>query len=381
MKKYNHFLIYNFQIFILLIIGIISSIYLTTTHYKNYTDISYSSFCAISRTFNCDTVAQSEFSIFIKVPIATWGIVAYLLYLTYFIQSLFATNAKLIQINFLILLGLTYSVISVMLATISTIIIKSYCIVCIITYCINFLLFLHPLIIRNRIILFEKNNFSTEKNLKLLITPAIFILLSIALIIFYPKYWNDANYDLTITAPTGFTEDKSPWIGSINPILTIEEFTDYQCYQCKKLHYFTRKLINAYPNKIKLIHHHFPLDHNYNPLLQSKPFHIGSGELSIVSIYAASKGQFWEINDELYRTIQPKNTQKINLTKILEKFSLHNTNTNLQLSSREIIEKLQKDIQYGFKNGVTSTPSFLIDGKLYQGHIPSDILKRLKNEP
>jgi protein-disulfide isomerase len=37
--------------------------------------------------------------------------------------------------------------------------------------------------------------------------------------------------------------------------------------------------------------------------------------------------------------------------------------------------KLKKDILEGIKMGVRGTPSFVIDGKVYQGHLPPEILK------
>ena len=51
----------------LAIAGIINSVYLAISHYRNYTDIGYESFCAISRAINCDTVSQSPYAIFLRV--------------------------------------------------------------------------------------------------------------------------------------------------------------------------------------------------------------------------------------------------------------------------------------------------------------------------
>lgn len=58
-------------------IGIIISIYLSYNHYKNYTDPWFASICAISKSINCDTVAQSKFSILFSVPLGFWGGIFY----------------------------------------------------------------------------------------------------------------------------------------------------------------------------------------------------------------------------------------------------------------------------------------------------------------
>jgi protein-disulfide isomerase len=38
---------------------------------------------------------------------------------------------------------------------------------------------------------------------------------------------------------------------------------------------------------------------------------------------------------------------------------------------------LRKDIIDALKLGITGTPSFVIDGKVYQGQIPPEILKKI----
>jgi uncharacterized membrane protein len=63
--------------------GLSASIYLSINHYRNYTDIGYKSFCAISRAINCDTVSQSTYSIFLGVPVAVWGVIGHIFFLLF----------------------------------------------------------------------------------------------------------------------------------------------------------------------------------------------------------------------------------------------------------------------------------------------------------
>jgi len=57
------FSVYFWTVTFLAMAGLAVSVYLTVSHYRVYTDISYSSFCAISKAINCDTVSQSSYSI------------------------------------------------------------------------------------------------------------------------------------------------------------------------------------------------------------------------------------------------------------------------------------------------------------------------------
>jgi len=64
---------YFWTIAALAVAGVLDSIYLSISHYRIYTDIAYESFCAISRSINCDTVSQSSYSIFLGIPVPVWG--------------------------------------------------------------------------------------------------------------------------------------------------------------------------------------------------------------------------------------------------------------------------------------------------------------------
>ena len=57
--------------------GLIVSAYLAASHYWVYTDINHRSFCAISNAINCDTVSESPYSIWWKLPVPIWGVFGY----------------------------------------------------------------------------------------------------------------------------------------------------------------------------------------------------------------------------------------------------------------------------------------------------------------
>ncbi len=287
------------------LLGIATSLYLTITHYKNYTDPEFSSFCAISKAINCDTVAQSPWSILFDIPVSVWGVFGYLFFL---ILLLNAKNQKvtLPLWNLLLLLGALYSIFSIYFSYISISKINSYCILCIISYGVNFSLFFLSLLVTRRFNCFSffqgvqtslKLLFRKKKSLTLpiLLTTGFFVLTYISL----PHYW-EYTFPTVDISQSGVTENGTPWIGASKPILIIEEYSDYQCFQCKKMHFLLRQLIAENPKKIRLIHHHYPMDHTVNEIVVPTPFHIGSGKMAFMAIYAAYKDKFWKMNDTLY---------------------------------------------------------------------------------
>jgi protein-disulfide isomerase len=172
---------------------------------------------------------------------------------------------------------------------------------------------------------------------------------------------------------TGTTSDGHPWIGAENPLLEITEFSDYQCFQCKKMHFFIRRLIANNPEKIRLVHRHYPMDHAFNPIVKT-PFHVGSGAMALLAIYAVTQDRFWDMNDLLYE-MAGKN-KDIGLKEVASRSGLDLKKLKGALRDPGFIKKLNQDLAGGMKLGLTGTPGYLIDDTLFLGQIPPQIIKK-----
>jgi len=372
---------YFWTVAALAVAGVLDSIYLSISHYRVYTDIGYESFCAISRSINCDTVSQSPYSIFIGIPVPVWGIIGYSFFMLFlpFAWSKEAQKQRLWPI--FLFISLAFSIYSVILAYISTFYIHSYCMMCIVSFGVNFLLLYYTWLIRKR---FDKNNiikglkldfiFLWEKKKKTTLVFLSFLSVVICLLIYFPSYWNFSPPVLSKSIPSGITDDGYPWIGAENPVLEITEFTDYQCFQCKKMHFILRKLLEKKPDKIRLIHRHFPMDHKYNPLVK-EPFHVGSGKMALFAEYAQTQGKFWEMNDVLFAIAESTNV--LNIKNLAEKVGLDYRALSYSTKNSIIRYKVKHDIAIGIKLGINGTPGYVIDGKVYLGQIPPEILSRV----
>lgn len=375
------FSIYLYSVVFLAVIGLIASIYLTVSHYRAYMDISYSSFCAISRAINCDTISQSKYSIFLGLPVSIYGIIGYTFFLTFLpFASIDKADKRRIW-SLLGILSLLFSLYSVALAFISTYYIRAYCIMCILTYVVNLLLLYYVWIIRRRfpetgiIRSFGRDfQFMWSKRKQALPLFSSFFLCIVLLHLFIPHYWEFSPPPLHAEIPHGITEDGHPWIGAENPRLTIVEYTDYLCFQCKKMHFYLRQLVVQHPDKIRVVHYHYPMDDKYNPTVVPEPFHIGSGKLSLFAIYAGTQGKFWKMNDILF-TIA-RESKSIDLRKLARYVGLNPRALSGSINDPRMNKKLQIDIWKGMKLRVIGTPTYLIEGKLYPGHIPPEIIRQ-----
>ena len=366
---------YFLPVMLLVLAGLLDSVYLSYSHHRVFTDISYESFCAISKAINCDTVSQSPYAVFLDIPVPIWGVVGYLFLL---ILILFAGSDRSRDKSgwtLLMVISGAYSIYSIILALISNYLIHSYCIMCIASYAINFALLFYCWLIRRR--------FSVERFWRGLFSDFVFFAALprhqavfgifgigfILMVLFLPEYWKIEYGSLNTDLTHGITADGHPWIGAENPTLTIVEYTDYLCFQCRKMHYYLRNLVEAHPDRIRLVHRHFPIDNEFNPIARDR-FHVGSGKLALLAIYAVQKGKFWQMNDVLFSI--PRGS--LPLMEVAEKTGMDARELAWALKSKWTKALLANDISDGLELGLTATPSYVIDGKVYVGIIPPQII-------
>jgi uncharacterized membrane protein/predicted DsbA family dithiol-disulfide isomerase len=370
---------YFFPVLLLVVTGLIVSLYLAYSHYKNYTDLQYQSFCAISNAINCDTVSQSPYSIFI-IPVPIWALIGYALILL-LLPSAWQQKGRDGRIwSLLILIALAYNGISIALAVVSAYLIGSYCILCILIYFVNLFLLWYAWLIRRR---FASGGFVRNirddwrllwQQKRILLPGAIVFSAAVVLVfVMLPPYWRLAPEPLSREMGYGLTAEGHPWFGAENPEIEIDMYSDYQCFQCKKMHVYLRKLIAGQQQKIRVIHRHYPMDHEVNAIVK-EPFHIGSGKMALMAIYAASRGKFWEMNDLLFEI--GGHRKQIDLNRVAGKTGLKAAGLVRALKAPVIRKKLKRDVWQGMKLRIVGTPSFVINGNVYAGNIPADVLQK-----
>lgn len=372
------FHIYYRAVWVLALCGWADAVYLSISHYRVYVDMGYRSFCAITKSLNCDTVSQSPYSILMEMPVPIWGVIGYTFLLMLILLSGLRQARQQRMWSLITWIAFGFSVYSLVLAAISSFLIHSYCLMCIVSYAINFLVLFYSWLIHRR--------FADHGWFQSLILDVRYLVrirrLSLSLLLpftvvvfwvwaFFPAYWKLEPPSLQTDLPSGLTSEGDPWIGAVNPQLIITEFTDYRCFQCKKMHAYLRHILSRHPNKIRLIHKHFPMDHEFNPLVKT-PMHIGSGRLALLSIYASTQGKFWEMNDYLFN--MPRDEDAFNMVRIAKACGMDTKGLPQVLTAPGIIGKLMHDIRQGLKFGIDGTPGYVIGENVYTAQIPPEIL-------
>jgi protein-disulfide isomerase len=187
-------------------------------------------------------------------------------------------------------------------------------------------------------------------------------------------YWHHPGWSDLPDLPTGKTDTGCHWIGAENPLVTVIEFSDYQCPHCRAAHKKMRFQAAKYPDEVRLIHNHLPLDNACNDNIKQQ-FHLRACEFSKAAECAGEQGLFWPMNDALFSIQDDMAAEEINLDRIAVQLGLDRSMFNDCMDADEIPECIQKDIMESRRRGVAGTPTFFIQSQAYEGGIPDQVIE------
>ncbi len=135
--------------------------------------------------------------------------------------------------------------------------------------------------------------------------------------------------------------------------MTLVEYGDYQCPSCGDAFPIVKKLQKHFGDRLRFVFRNFPLE-----------MHPYAEHAAEAAEFAAAKDKFWEMHDLLFQ-------HQRNLTDL----SLGKLATQLELSPDELADALEEskyaghvkaDLDGGIRSGVTGTPMFYVNGRLYE---------------
>lgn len=162
-------------------------------------------------------------------------------------------------------------------------------------------------------------------------------------------------HDDTLTAPV--SEDDHVR-GNPDAAVTVIEYGDYQCGYCAMAHPLLRQLQQQYGEDLRVVFRHFPL--------------TGMHELAMpaaqVAEAAGEHGDFWAMHDWLYDNHDRWVADGVpGLQQGLQQLGLDESAVARTIESGEPAERIGQDMESGRRSGVNSTPSFFINGRLFDG--------------
>lgn len=169
----------------------------------------------------------------------------------------------------------------------------------------------------------------------------------------------------------------APVSGNENAVVTIVEYSDFQCPYCARAEATIKQLQKNYSGKIKLVYKQFPLD-----------FHDNAFKASEASLCAndQSTEYFWRLHDHMLANIRKLSTAE--LIAQAKTLGMDQQKFSQCLSSGQFASQVNKEIAEGQKLGVQATPMFFVNGisvrgarpyKVFAEIIEDEINRELKN--
>lgn len=356
-------------------VGTAVAVDLTVIHLKVHTDPTYVSFCALSKEVNCDTVAESDWSVFLGVPNSVWGILGYLGMAFLAVWGLSRRSLGRAWPAGLLLLLSGFSVaVSIVLGVVSKTVIHSMCLMCIASWAVAAGLFVlavvHARAVGIGAALRDDARALRSRPRALAGLALAGLLPAAALMAAYPKYWRADGPVGPGALASGVDEEGHPWVGAATPALTVVEYSDYECPFCARAHRDLRALLEKRGGEVRLVHRNFPLDSACNPLIK-RAFHAGACERATAAICAGEQGKLWEMSDTLFLA-QHKRALKID--SLARRLGLDLRLFEVCMKSERARGKLAKDVEAALKLGVSATPTFIVGEKVVKGALSAEDL-------
>ncbi|XXF75278.1 thioredoxin domain-containing protein [Myxococcaceae bacterium GXIMD 01537] len=159
----------------------------------------------------------------------------------------------------------------------------------------------------------------------------------------------------------------SPMHGNADALVTLVEFSDYQCPFCSRAHATVQQLEKEYGAKLRVVMKQNPL--SFHP--QAKP-------AALAAMAAGEQGKYWEMHDRLFAN--QKQLDDASLEKYAREIGLNVEKWKADLSSPRFTEVIARDQALAGKLGASGTPAFFINGRFLSGAQPIDNFKAIIDE-
>ncbi len=143
-------------------------------------------------------------------------------------------------------------------------------------------------------------------------------------------------------------------------VVTIIEFSDFQCPACKASLPAVDAVKAAYPGQIQVYYRHFPLD-SIHP-------NARTAAIAVEAAASLDGSVFWDFHDRLFETQQEwsdiRDRQKLKDTfaTYASELDLDRTQFLERMEDNSITTLVNNDVSLGTQLGVNSTPTFYVNG-------------------
>ncbi|MDP3964609.1 MAG: DsbA family protein [bacterium] len=149
--------------------------------------------------------------------------------------------------------------------------------------------------------------------------------------------------------------------GNPDAKITLIEYSDYECPYCSRFHESAMQLVAAYPDDVRWVYKHFPLD-SLHP--QARP----AAQAAECAAEQGGNDAFWEYSDALFENQATLGDELF--TQLAGDLGLDVNAFTECYDSDTYADKVSADYQEGINAGVRGTPGNFLNGKSLGGAVP-----------
>lgn len=142
--------------------------------------------------------------------------------------------------------------------------------------------------------------------------------------------------------------------GAQNASITLIEYSDLECPFCKRFHPTLQQVLTEYPNDVRWVYRHFPLE----------TLHQQARAEAVAVECAGEHGKFWELTDLIYETTQGNDSLDLTTLPALAAQAGVTDAAAFEacLTSDRHTAKIDADLQDAQAAGGTGTPYTVVIG-------------------
>ena len=157
--------------------------------------------------------------------------------------------------------------------------------------------------------------------------------------------------------------------GDLNAALELVEYGDYECPHCGRAYPIIKNIQQNLGRELKFVFRNFPLSH----------IHSHAFSAAIATEAAGLQDRFWEMHDIIFENQKTLDTENIFL--FAKSIGLDLEKFKNDVVKKELVAKVERDLESGFRSAVNKTPTFFINGSRYEGDWEeSTLLQYLKSQ-
>ncbi len=158
--------------------------------------------------------------------------------------------------------------------------------------------------------------------------------------------------------------DNAPVSGKAEALVTIVEFSDYQCPFCSKANATVKQLQQDYGDKVRVAMKQNPLS-----------FHPFARPAALAALAAGEQGKYWEMHHKLFENATA--LDDASLEKYAGEVGLNVGKWKEDLKQQKFADTISADQALAGKLGATGTPAFFINGIKITGAQPIGNFKQV----